>query len=88
LIDTNYYKVSVQYIQHTELLVAAKTEDEAIEMVKSNVLPETEGFKINGVSGLSEDEQKIVIANLMGLNTEETDTPEPSGEVQDTRTLN
>jgi hypothetical protein len=87
LIDTNYYKVSVQYIQHTELLVAAKTEDEAIEMVKSNVLPETEGFKINGVSGLSEDEQKIVIANLMGLNNEE-ETAEPSGEVQDTRTLN
>lgn len=89
MIETNYYKVNVQYTQHTQLLVAAKTEEQAIEMVKANVLPETEGFQINGVDVLTEEEQKAVLANLMGVSQEPVEeVAEPSGEVQDTRTLN
>jgi hypothetical protein len=80
ILETNYYKVAVEYLQESELLVSAKTPDEAVKMVESNVLDTTKGFKINGVSELTEDEKKWVIQSMTGEPDEE--------ENSDGRTIN
>lgn len=85
MIETNYFKVDVQYLQKSQLLVAAKTSDEAVEMVKSNVTEGTENFAVTGVAELTDEEKKWVLQNMQGIADE---NEEPSGEVQDTRTLN
>jgi hypothetical protein len=86
ILETNYYKVDIEYLQESQLLVAAKNEDEAVKMVESNILDTTKGFKINGVSELTEDEKKWVIQNMSGTDEDgEATLPEDhSG----TRTLN
>lgn len=85
VLDTNYFKVDVQYLQKSQLLVVAKSPEEAIEMVKGNINEDTEQFQVNGAVELTDDEKMWVVKNMQGL---EAPADEPSGEVSDTRTLN
>lgn len=80
----NYFKVSVQFLQEQELLVAAESEESCRQMVTDNVLPTTQQFQINKIEPVSDEEKKWLLQQMMGI-TEEID---PSGEVQDTRILN
>jgi hypothetical protein len=75
ILDTNYWKVDIEYLQESQLLVAAKSPDEAIKMVESNILDTTKGFKVNGVSELTEEEKTWVIKNMSG-QTDEPEFPE------------
>lgn len=83
--ETNYWKVDISYLQKSQLLVAAKSADEALEMVKANVADGTEQFAVGAVVELTDEEKEWVLKNMQGLNAE---TDEPSGEVADVRTLN
>ena len=70
-LENNYFKVDIEYLQKSQLLVAAKDADAAIELVKANILDTTEGFKVNGVAELTEEEKLWVIKNMMGQDDEE-----------------
>lgn len=70
-LDTNYFKVDIQYIQKSQLLVVAKSPEEAIEMVKNNVNDGTEGFQIHGAVELTEDEKMWVLKNMQGLDNDD-----------------
>lgn len=83
LISTpNYFKVHVSFLQEQELLVAAENEEAARKMVEENVLPTTEQFQIKAVTPLSHEEKLWLLQQMQAPGDE------PSGEVQDTRTLN
>lgn len=82
MIETNYFKVDVQYLQKSQLLVAAKSSDDAVKMVNENVTEGTEQFAVTGVAELTDEEKKWVLQNMQGI------ADEPSGEVTDTRVLN
>lgn len=77
----NYFKVDIKYIQKSQLLVQATSTDEAVDMVKKNVNEDTEGFEVLGAVELTDEEKEWVLKNMPEI-------PEPSGEVQDVRTLN
>jgi hypothetical protein len=81
IIEQNYWKVDVEYLQRSQLLVVAKDAKTAEEMVKENVLDTTEGFKVIGVSELSDEEKTYVIKSMQGL-------PEDETEISTERTLN
>ena len=72
-LENNYFKVDIEYLQKSQLLVAAKDADAAIELVKANILDTTEGFKVNGVAELTEEEKLWVIKNMMGQDDEEAE---------------
>lgn len=74
ILENNYFKVDIEYLQKSQLLVAAKDADAAVEMVKANILDTTEGFKVNGVAELSDEEKQWVIKNMMGLGDDEEET--------------
>lgn len=84
----NYFKVHVQFLQEQELLVAAADEAAVRKLVEDNVLPTTQQFQINKVEPLSEEEKQFLIAQMMGAPEASNEDVDPSGEVQDTRTLN
>jgi hypothetical protein len=86
LTDTpiNYFKVDVEYIQESQLLVAAEDAEKAKALVQENVLETTKGFKINGVTELSDEEKLWVVKNMQGDDEAST----PMNEIQDTRTIN
>lgn len=88
VLDSNYFKVDIQYLQKSQLLVVAKTAEEAVDMVKKNVNEDAEQFQVNGAVELTDDEKLWVLKNMQGIEEVGTDVAEPSGEVADTRTLN
>jgi hypothetical protein len=73
IVETNYFKVDVEYLQRSQLLVVAKSAENAAELVQENVLDTTEGFKILGVSELSDEEKAVVIKSMMGLPEDDED---------------
>jgi len=72
ILETNYFKVDIEYLQESQLLVAAKNSDEAVKMVESNILETTKGFKVNGVSELTEEEKRWVIQSMSDETEDET----------------
>lgn len=83
----NYYKVSVQYLQKSDVLVAAESPENATELIAQNVIDGTEQFSVLGVSELNEEEKVWLTRQMMGM-PEEQEVAEPSGEVQDLKALN
>lgn len=81
----NYFKVHVSFLQEQELLVAGETAETVEAMVRENVLPSTEQFQIISITPLSDEEKDHLVQSMMRFEEEDND---PSGEVQDTRTLN
>jgi hypothetical protein len=86
ILEQNYFKVDIEYLQESQLLVVAKDEEAAVQMVKDNILETTKGFKVNGVSELSDEEKEWIIKNMAAGQLEATteDEPQPMPE----RTLN
>lgn len=70
ILDTNYFKVDIEYTQKSQLLVVAKSADEAMDMVKNNVNEDTEGFKVHGAVELTDEEKEWVLKNMQGENDE------------------
>lgn len=87
IVETNYFKVDIQYLQKSSLLVAAKSLDEAQTIVKNNIADGIEQFEIVDARELDDTEKAEVIARMTGLPTEPEDEFEeiPAAE---TRTLN
>lgn len=81
----NYYKVSVQYMQKSDVLVAAESPENAAELITENVIDGTEQFSVLGVAELNDEEKVWLTRQMMGMPEE---VAEPSGEVQDTKVLN
>jgi hypothetical protein len=84
---SNFYKVSIQYLQKSDVLVAAQSEENAAELVTGNIVEGTEQFAVLAVAPLTDEEKQYVINQMTGLAPSD-EIAEPSGEVQDTRTLN
>lgn len=82
IVDNNFWKVDIQYLQMSQLLVAAPTEEAAKEMVTANVLEGTEGFQINSVTPLSDAEKQHLLNKLQNPDASEEDLP------AETRTIN
>lgn len=82
ILEQEYYKVDIQYLQKSQLLVVAKSPDEAKTMVSNNIQEGTELFEITAVNVLSDEEKEWVLKNMQGIE----DPVE--NEIQDTRTLN
>lgn len=80
-IETNYWKVDIQYLQKSQLLVVAKTAEDAIDMVGKNIAEGTEQFQINGATELTDEEKMWVLKNMQ-------EDPSPENTEAETRTLN
>lgn len=65
-----YFKVNVQYLQVSDLLVVADTAEDAKKMVADNVLEGTQGFQINSVGPLTDEEKEQVIKSIQGMPQE------------------
>lgn len=66
----NYYKVAVQYLQKSDVLVAAESPENAAELVSSQVVEGTEQFSVLGVSELNDEEKVWLTRQMMGLPEE------------------
>lgn len=84
IVETNYFKVDIEYIQKSSLLVAAKGLDEAKNIVAGNIADGIEGFKITDARELTDDEKAEVLARMQGLPQELEEEAEPAEQ----RTLN
>ena len=80
IVETNYFKVDIEYIQKSSLLVSARGLDEAKTIVINNVEDNVQGFKIVEARELDDTEKAAVLARMQGQPVE--DEAEPA------RTLN
>lgn len=74
MIDANYWKVDIQYLQKSQLLVVAKSADEALDMVKKNIAEGTEQFAATNAVELTDEEKEWVLKNMQGLSDETEET--------------
>lgn len=75
-----FYKADVQYTQKSELVVAADSEERVREMVNESIIPGTEGFQINSITVLDDDELEAVQQYLeqQGQSYDEDPLEDPS----------
>lgn len=54
---SRYYRIDLEYVQRTSLLVAATSPDEANDMVAESIDPTVRGFQIIATTEISEEDK-------------------------------